>query len=69
MPAVGALAYPVLLGDFRQGYAVVDQIGSGISITDPYSNKLTGQIDYLWGMSVGGQVIKAEAFKKIYVSV
>jgi len=69
MPAVAALAYPVLLGDFRKGYAVVDQIGSGISITDPFTNKLTGQIDYLWGFSVGGQTIIPEAFRKILVSL
>jgi len=68
MPAIAANAYPIVFGDFSN-YAVVDNVGAGINITDPYTNKGTGQIDYLWGFSTGGQVINAEAFKKIKCDV
>ncbi|MFC4768735.1 phage major capsid protein [Effusibacillus consociatus] len=68
MPAVAANAYPVVFGDFRRGYTIIDRI----QITIQRLNELhaaSGQIGFLGWKRVGGQVVLAEAIKKLKVAV
>lgn len=67
MPAVTANAYPVLLGDFRRGYTIVDRIGMEIT-QDPFTSKSTGMIEFSARRRVGGRVTIAEAIKKLKIA-
>lgn len=67
MPAVSAGAYPVLLGDFRRGYTIVDRLGMEIT-QDPYTSKSTGMIEFSARRRVGGRVTIAEAIKKLKIA-
>ena len=62
MAAVAASAKPIVFGDFRRGYAIVDRIGMSI-LRDPYSAASTNQVRFYARKRVGGQVILAEALR------
>jgi len=68
MPDVGAGAFPVAFGDFRRGYVIVDRIALSI-LRDPYTQANTGSIRYIARKRVGGQVVLAEAIRKLKISV
>jgi len=61
MPAVAANAFPILFGDFKAGYAIVDRLGIRV-LRDPYSAKPF--VEFYTTRRVGGQVILAEALVK-----
>jgi HK97 family phage major capsid protein len=65
MPAVAGGAFPILFGDFKSGYLIVDRMGVRV-LRDPYSSKPF--IEFYTTRRVGGQVILAEAFRKQKVS-
>ena len=53
---------PVFCGDFRQGYYIIQR--TGIEVTrDPFSSK--PDIEFLFHLRIGGDVVKAEAIKKV----
>lgn len=62
MPDTGAGAFPIVLGDFNQGYRVYDRVQLGI-LRDPYSLATTGQTRFHARRRVGAGVAKPEAFK------
>lgn len=62
MPAEGASAKAVALGDFRRGYIIIDRLEVEVMI-DPYSSKSTGSVEISARKRVGGQVVLAEAIK------
>jgi HK97 family phage major capsid protein len=62
MPAEAASAKAVAIGNFRQGYIIVDRIDIEVLI-DPYSSKSTGCIEISARKRVGGQVVLPEAIK------
>ena len=62
MPAVGSLTRPIAFGDFRIGYTIVDRLQMSI-LRDPYSQKLSGAVEFTVRKRVGGQVVQAEAIK------
>jgi len=62
VPAEGASAKSVIIGDFRAGYTIVDRIALEIMV-DPYSSKSTGCVEFSARKRVGGQVVLAEAIK------
>lgn len=66
MPAVAADAYPVLFGDFKAGYTILDRKGISI-LRDPYTNKPF--VGFYAVKRVGGKVVKAEALRKLKISV
>jgi HK97 family phage major capsid protein len=68
MPDVAANAYPVLFGDFQQGYRIYDRLQLSI-LRDPYSIATTGQTRFHARRRVGGGVAKAEAFRKMKIAV
>ena len=67
MPAIAGDAYPVIFGDFRRGYYILDRIVVEI-MTDPYSSKSTGMIEISARKRVGGQVVAPFAIKKLKIA-
>lgn len=67
MPAIGGGLYPVVFGDFRRGYLIVDRLVMEM-MTDPYTSKATGMVEFSARRRVGGGVVQAEALKKLKVS-
>lgn len=67
MPDVAASALPILIGDFQQGYRIVDRVSLSI-LRDPYSVATKGQTRFHMRRRVGGGTVKAEAFKALKIS-
>lgn len=67
MPTVGAGTFPILFGDFRRAYMIVDRLVMEM-MTDPYSSKSTGMVEFSARRRVGGQVILPEAIRKLKIS-
>lgn len=67
MPAIAANAYPVLFGDFKRGYLIVDRLAMEM-MNDPYTSKSTGMVEFSARRRVGGKVILAEALRKIKIA-
>ncbi|MCD2185229.1 phage major capsid protein [Rhizobium sp. GN54] len=67
MPDVAAASTPIVLGDFSQGYRIVDRVSLAL-LRDPYSLATKGQTRFHLRRRVGGGVVKAEAFKLIKVA-
>lgn len=66
LPSVAANQYPVLFGDFRRAYLIVDRIELEV-LVDPYTSKKTGMTEFSARKRVGGQVVLADALKKLKV--
>ena len=62
MPSIGAGLYPVAYGDFRRGYLIVDRLVIEM-MSDPYTSKGTGMVEFSARKRVGGQVVQADALK------
>lgn len=65
MPAIAANAHPILFGDFRAGYVIVDRQGIRL-IRDELTRKPFVQM--YTTKRTGGQVVLAEAFRKLKIS-
>lgn len=68
MPAIGSNTYPILFGDFFRAYMIVDRLIMEM-MQDPYTSKSTGMIEFSARRRVGGQVIIAEAIRKLKCAV
>jgi HK97 family phage major capsid protein len=64
MPSEGAGLYPVAYGDFRRAYTIVDRIAMEM-LRDPYTQAAAGNIRFIFRRRVGGQVVLAEAIRKL----
>ncbi len=64
MPDVGASTYPVIIGDFKRGYMIVDRVNIEIQ-RDPYTQNTKGVTRFIARKRVGGQTVLAEAFRKL----
>ena len=64
MPVEGAGHFPVLFGDFRRAYTIVDRVDMNI-LRDPFTLAATGQVRFIGRKRVGGQVVLAEAIRKL----
>lgn len=67
MPNVAAGAYPIAYGDFRRAYCLVDRIAMQM-LRDQYTQATAGAIRFLFRRRVGGQVVLAEAIRKLKVA-
>jgi HK97 family phage major capsid protein len=65
MPDVGAGAYPVLFGDYRRGYKIVDKSQIHV-IRDNITDK--GFVKFYTERRVGGGVVLAEAIKPLKIA-
>lgn len=68
MPDIGAGAFPVIFGDFSQGYRIFDRVSLSI-LRDPYSQATNGMTRFHGRRRVAGGVGKAEALRKLKISV
>lgn len=57
---VAASAKPIVFGDFRRGYMIVDRVALSV-LRDAYTQAATGNVRYLARRRVGGEVVLAEA--------
>ncbi len=64
MPAVGSSTVIAMFGDFRTAYTVVDRIAMEL-ITDIFSSKATGTVEFSARRRTGGQVIVSQALKSL----
>lgn len=68
MPAIAANAFPVAFGDFRRGYTMVDRVQIAL-IRDTFTQAASGAIRFHFRKRIGGQVVNAEAIRKLRISV
>ncbi len=62
--AFGTGAQPIIFGDLRRAYTIVDRTGVEIQ-RDPFTLAASGQIRYIARKRVGGKVMIAEAAKSL----
>jgi HK97 family phage major capsid protein len=67
MPDVAANAFPVLFGDWRRGYLLIDRIQMAVT-RDPFSQAANGAVRFHFRKRVGGQVVVAEALRKLKIA-
>lgn len=67
MPAIAANAYPVVFGDFRRGYTVIDRVQMSV-MRDPFTQGASGAVRFHARKRVGGQVVNAEALRKLKIA-
>ncbi|MCW5704286.1 MAG: phage major capsid protein [Bradyrhizobium sp.] len=67
MPSEGANTSPVAYGDFMRAYTLVDRINM-VALRDPYTQATSGNIRFLFYRRIGGQVMLAEAIRKLKCS-
>lgn len=68
MDDIGANAFPIAYGDFRQGYLIGDRMALSV-IRDPYTLKKSGKVEFTFVRRVGGAVIKPEAIRLLKCAV
>lgn len=67
MPDVGSGAYPIIFGNFTQGYRIFDRIPLSI-LRDPFSVAKQGMVRFHGRRRVAGGVGKAEALRKLKIA-
>lgn len=67
MPDVGSNAYPVVFGDFKNGYRIFDRVALAI-LRDPFSKATNGVTRFHGRRRVAGGVGKAEALRKLKIA-
>jgi HK97 family phage major capsid protein len=67
MPDVQASATPIVFGDLRRAYTIVDRISLSI-LRDPFTQATSGNIRFIARRRVGAQVVLPEAIRKLTVS-
>ncbi|KRQ03085.1 phage major capsid protein [Bradyrhizobium manausense] len=67
MPDVGTNNFPVIFGDFSQGYRIFDRIALSI-LRDPYSQATNGMTRFHGRRRVAGGVGKAESLRKLKIA-
>jgi HK97 family phage major capsid protein len=67
MPNIGAGTFPVIFGDFSQGYSIFDRIALSI-LRDPYSQATNGMTRFHGRRRVAAGVAKAEAIRKLKIA-
>ena len=67
MPNEGANLFPITFGDFRRAYVIIDRINI-VVLRDPFTQAASGVIRFIARRRVGGQVVLAEAIRKLKCS-
>lgn len=68
MPAIAGNAFPVLFGDFRAGYTIVDRVAIEVQ-RDPFTQAASGNVRFIARKRVGAQVVLPEAIRKLKIAV
>lgn len=67
MPTVASNAYPIIFGNFRAGYKIVDRVGMSVQrLVEKYATE--GKIGFLFWKRVDGGVTVPEAFRKLKIA-
>jgi HK97 family phage major capsid protein/HK97 family phage prohead protease len=64
MPDVAANAFPIVYGDFKQGYRIYDRLDLSV-LANPYLLQTEGLIRYHARRRVGAGVVRPEVFRKL----
>ncbi len=64
---VGTNTFPLMIGDYRMGYTIVDNQNIQM-IRDDLTQKRNGKIEFTFFKRVGAQVVLAEAFVKMKIA-
>lgn len=67
MPAIAGSAYPVIFGDFQQGFRIFDRVGTSI-LRDELTQRTAGKVRFHFRKRVAAGVRKAEAMCKLKIS-
>ena len=67
MPDVAANAYPIVFGNFNQGYRIFDRVALSI-LRDPYSQATNGMTRFHGRRRVAGGTGKPEALRKLKIA-
>lgn len=67
MPDVAGGSFPIIFGDFRQGYRIFDRVQLAL-LRDPYSQATSGLTRFHARRRVAGGVGKAEALRKLRIA-
>jgi HK97 family phage major capsid protein len=67
MPAVAANSFPVVFGDFRRGHMVLDRVQMAV-IRDQFTQAANGAVRFHFRKRSGGQVVNAEALRKLKIA-
>jgi HK97 family phage major capsid protein len=67
MPAIAANSNPVVFGDWRRGYTLVERLAMEF-LRDPYTQATSGNVRYIFRRRLGGQVVLGEALRKLRIS-
>jgi HK97 family phage major capsid protein len=67
MPSEGAGLFPIVYGDFRRAYTWVDRISMEM-LRDPFTQATSGNVRFIMRKRVAGQVVLAEAIRKLKCS-
>lgn len=67
MPDIASGAVPIIFGDFASAYRIVDRVSLAM-IRDPYTQAVNGMTRFHARRRVGGQVVKAEAVRKLLMA-
>lgn len=66
LPDVASNAYPVLFGDFKRAYVVLDRVSMVMTrLTERFAD--LGQIGFIARKRVGGQVVLPESIRKLQI--
>lgn len=68
MPDVGAGTFPIILGDYRKCYYIVDNVNFEL-IEDPYTQATSGKRRFIVYKRTGGQVVLTEGLRKLKVAL
>ena len=66
-PTIGAGTFPVIFGDIRRAYTIIDRIGIEM-LRDPYTLAPNGQVKFLFRRRYGGSVVLTEALYKLEIA-
>jgi HK97 family phage major capsid protein len=61
-------ATPILFGDLRRGYTIVDRVSLSV-LRDPFTQATSGNVRFIARRRVGGQVVLPEALRRLKVAV
>lgn len=67
MPAVGAGNFPVIFGNFKRGYWVLDRMNLWV-LKDPFTNSDSGYVTFKFRRRVGGTVVQPNAFYALEIA-
>ena len=68
MPDVAANQFPIVFGDVASAYRIYDRVNLTL-LRDPYTQATNGLVRFHARRRVGGDVVKAEAIRKLKISV